>query len=374
MSRPYLITFTPLGSYFFGSYLSFKEGFHVVSNRFPQQTGILGCLRSTLLKQNKLLNGFNYPDFENDMDKIHALTGTSKMNGIDEDDDNFGIINRISPVFLVIKNGKEAADFLFQAPWDAQLIDGQIRYVEYKSRTGVKTFVRNQDKSTAVISDRDHKKGNSDIFGGLDFWQAYLLHSNVPNDSYLKAEDIFKKRKSKGIARKERQTVNEAFYVKTDYRFTGDYAFGVIVHFAEYCVLEKQDISFGGESSLFRLEVHEADEIPGIKNHPLVSRFLRADDSGDFFGEKKSYDEKKKVVLISNFVAAGFIDGIEHAMIPDLYPLSTRIFPGGASGSFRALPAGSILFPGNSISLNGSLYKIPNKIGLNWAIQAARGF
>jgi CRISPR-associated protein Cmr3 len=131
MSRPYLITFKPLGFYFFGSYLSFKEGFFVVSNRFPQQTAILGCLRSTLLKKNDLLDEYNYPDFKNNTERIHALTGTSKMNGLDEADDNFGVINKISPVFLVKNNDKDvASDFLFQAPWDVQLIDGQIRYVE----------------------------------------------------------------------------------------------------------------------------------------------------------------------------------------------------------------------------------------------------
>jgi hypothetical protein len=230
------------------------------------------------------------------------------------------------------------------------------------------------NKTAAVISNRDHKKGNSDFCGNSDFWKAYLQHSEILKNSYLKTNDIFKARQYKGIARQERQTIDKAFYVKKDFHMEKDYAFGVIVHLTQDCFLEKQDIIFGGESSLFCLEVHKAEEIPVIKNHPIVSRFLLGDDFGDFTGEMKSYEGKKKVVLISNFVANGFIDGLEHAMIPDLFPLSTRIFSGGASDSFRALPAGSVLFPENSISLDGTLFKIPIKIGLNWVIQAERGF
>ncbi|MEW6654461.1 MAG: CRISPR-associated protein Cmr3, partial [Bacteroidota bacterium] len=56
MNKFYLITFTPLGRFYFGSANSWGESFYATSLKFPTQTTILGCLRRTMLKQKGLLD------------------------------------------------------------------------------------------------------------------------------------------------------------------------------------------------------------------------------------------------------------------------------------------------------------------------------
>ena len=82
MSTPYLIRFTPVNRFFFGSSHSFAEGFYVESMKYPQPTTILGCLRNTILIQEGIVKddgtGRHIPDIDNSDAK--ELTGTSAIN------------------------------------------------------------------------------------------------------------------------------------------------------------------------------------------------------------------------------------------------------------------------------------------------------
>ncbi|MCI4463566.1 MAG: hypothetical protein JHC30_05285, partial [Caldisericum sp.] len=112
MSKQYLVKFTPIGRFFFGGSYSLGESFYAESLKFPQPTTVLGCLRNTILVQNGIVSKKNplFPDLDDKNAK--ELTGTSTIEKLNDQDTNFGIIERISPVFIVKNN----SDFLFAIP------------------------------------------------------------------------------------------------------------------------------------------------------------------------------------------------------------------------------------------------------------------
>ncbi|WP_431430010.1 type III-B CRISPR module-associated Cmr3 family protein [Bacteroides hominis] len=64
MNRHYLITLTPMDWFFFGGERTLDDGksadYISYSNKFPQQSALLGMIRYQLLKQHNLLSQFPY--------------------------------------------------------------------------------------------------------------------------------------------------------------------------------------------------------------------------------------------------------------------------------------------------------------------------
>ncbi|MFK1829260.1 type III-B CRISPR module-associated Cmr3 family protein [Bacteroides fragilis] len=62
MNRHYLITLTPMDWFFFGGERTLDDGksadYISHSNKFPQQSALLGMIRYQLLKQHNLLSQF----------------------------------------------------------------------------------------------------------------------------------------------------------------------------------------------------------------------------------------------------------------------------------------------------------------------------
>jgi hypothetical protein len=116
-----LIRLTPLNDFFFGGENTFGQdntNYYVKSNYFPQQTSLLGMLRYELLKSD--------PDaFDLARDKVTNKTNAEKLIGTNgfspQRDVNYGIIEGISPIFLLDKNG------------NAWFIDGNLQLGEASS-------------------------------------------------------------------------------------------------------------------------------------------------------------------------------------------------------------------------------------------------
>jgi hypothetical protein len=143
MSIPHLITFKPAGKFYFGTSQSFGESFFATSLMFPPQTTILGTLRASILeKKDKLNLETRLPSDLND-GELKELTGTSPMKGIDDLDDNFGKILKISPVFIVRQKRESECpeDFLLPVPADVFLNeDGKLNLVEFKPEENSKVL------------------------------------------------------------------------------------------------------------------------------------------------------------------------------------------------------------------------------------------
>ena len=100
-----LFELTPLGEFFFGGEATFgpeNRHYYVRSNLLPQQTSLLGLLRHELLKSNPQA-------FDLVTDRIRDKTAAAELvgsQGFDGSTDKaFGIIEGLSPVFLLDEKG-----------------------------------------------------------------------------------------------------------------------------------------------------------------------------------------------------------------------------------------------------------------------------
>lgn len=374
MGIPYLITFKPAGRFYFGTSQSFGEGFYAVSSMFPSQTTILGAIRATILEQSKN----NLFDLEKRLPlkgketEISALTGTSKMTGIDDADNNFGKIKKLSPVFLVKqKTGSSCADdFLFPAPSDVFYDNDELKRIEFKPDKNIKVLSR-EAKHHSYHYEKRIKEHNAEYLGGIQFWDEYKNKKKLTlHKSYL-SESIFIHDSQPGIARENRNKKEEYFYTKKDFRLAKEYSFGVIVHFSEENVIADTDVFMGGEHSLFKLK---AAKLPLtlshiFKDHPIINRFMDEKDFGDYNGEKDVSFNNEKLVLISQFVGKeSSLPDLEFAMINEMQVPRSLSSRKSKSDSFRVIPAGSILFTGDKLKKSNT-YSIPSKIGYNFAIK-----
>lgn len=105
----YRVEFKPLAPYTFGTEqgLKFdganetgKESYIATSNLEPDQTTLLGTLRYLVLRKKGFLNtDFNYKDKEK-QDSVKAFIGGKSFQFQFEAKQEFGVINKISPIFL----------------------------------------------------------------------------------------------------------------------------------------------------------------------------------------------------------------------------------------------------------------------------------
>lgn len=120
------ITLRPLDKFFFGGEGSFKENassddsrrstYLLHSRYYPQQTGVLGLLRNQLLLQNGLLANNAARMDASSRRQAKVLIG--KQNFVKEKVEDFGVIQRLSPLFLWGEDGAICPP----APLDDRLI------------------------------------------------------------------------------------------------------------------------------------------------------------------------------------------------------------------------------------------------------------
>lgn len=396
MGIPYLITFKPYGRFYFGTPQSFGESFYALSSMFPTQTTILGTLRATILKQNGLLDlHTRKPKTDSNGDllnEVKELTGTSKMSDLFDNDDNFGKILKISPVFIVRQEeGSECVeDFLLPVPADVVFdydknekeangspkISG-LKLLEFKEQNIEfgKVFSRNEVSTKLYSLDKKSKEHTADYMGGILLWKSYaefkMKHELVYHPHYLTSK-IFLPDSQPGIARENRKTKEEHFYTKRDFRLNESFSFGVIVHFSEQNVIKDYDVIMGGEKSLFRLTVKLVNEntFP-YREHPIIKRFINENDFGDLYSSNIKNTNVSKLVALSPIIGNNAtINGIDFAIINEMYIHRNIEFDDGLrkkSISYSAIPYGSVLFVNNNFGINPStIPPIPRKIGFNF--------
>jgi CRISPR-associated protein Cmr3 len=123
--KNFLIKLTPLGPFFFGgkkrSEAETETDYYLKSRFFPQQTTVLGMLRQELLMQNKV-----FPLNEKNREKAGRLIGQNSFNPEEkENEQDFGVIREISPLFLVKEEKKHRnikTTYYHTAPGDHGLV------------------------------------------------------------------------------------------------------------------------------------------------------------------------------------------------------------------------------------------------------------
>jgi CRISPR-associated protein Cmr3 len=138
----YLIKLKPLGKYFFGGDMSFEVGdkskdynskyssYIIESNKFPQQTSLLGMLRYLLLTKSPKVFSLVKNQITNKSGAANVIGHTSFSvipdHKLDEKQDSrFGKIVSIGPCFLLHEYRKDdrlVEEYFLSAPKDSQFI------------------------------------------------------------------------------------------------------------------------------------------------------------------------------------------------------------------------------------------------------------
>ena len=218
----YLVTLKPLKPFFFGGDVTFgkfsnddERNYLVKSRLFPQQTALLGMIRKEILIQAGLLttkvNG-EWVDKE-DKEKSKKLIGDTKFKFNQSND--FGVLKRISPVFLQRKNQK----FIKKVAID-----------KYEYQNG-------------LLKNYNPKNDIYDNFISID------------NSKCLKRENIFKEVIQVG---NKKNGGDNSLFKKTSYLLKDNFEFAFYIE-SDF-ELKNSFVTLGADKSTFKMEVKQTDE------------------------------------------------------------------------------------------------------------------
>ncbi len=257
MSNPlqYLVTLTPPGKFVFGDAMQGeygnKKNYFMRSLPFQQQTGVLGFVRHKLLLQNELLTeGETGINSSNKM-KADELIGKNGFNGTDT---SFGIINKISPMFIY-----DGTQHYFLR--DKEICNG--RDVVYNPATDVlEHYEVKKEFETWFVSERGCKRT---------------------------FEDIFIKQTQTGIRMNNKQVDDNAYYMQMSYKMKPGFSFGFYVSFdmdvykklkyTEEMPISDSLVYTGKENSVFKMNVKSKEHSEGFltetyKSEPGSNKYL----------------------------------------------------------------------------------------------------
>jgi CRISPR-associated protein Cmr3 len=227
----------PLNTYFFGGEKTFttasgETNYFARSNQWPQQTTVLGLLRYLIGKTC----GFD-------------PTQIGKHSFIANADDNeFGIITNLSPVFLIDADG----NYLLEAGTDHQ---------KNKKTEKVERFnLKPSDNGPVNFGVYDTAyRGVSDApnltFDYKEYLVSALRNNGNPDSDLVNPEKVFHEHHQVGNKKNySGGTDEEAFFKQIFYRLEKNYAFAVIVETSANLPFSVEIETMGADQSLFRVE------------------------------------------------------------------------------------------------------------------------
>lgn len=273
----YLIKLTPLDKFFFGQKKTFGDdnaNYFVYSSHFPQQTTLLGLLRYQLLqiagedvfKDNKI----------QDTNKAAKLIGKQSFSPFVKDKLQFGIIESLSPVFIIDKKNDEDKEEHF-------LPVG--RRFQKKKEKAPYSLLHLSCKAGCppIFESRESQKEKEEAYDPKKGLASCWLSSN--GSTLLNEEDFFIKDERIGIRKDyEGATNDDAFFCQRYYRFKNfkkvveneegneckqppvrehDFCFATVLEIEgeiEHKKLNGKIVYLGGERQPFLMEVNEVSE------------------------------------------------------------------------------------------------------------------
>lgn len=220
----YLITLKPLEPFLFGGDNTFgkigdkENGTYLVKSRhFPQQSAILGMLKKEIMTQSGILSRKLRGEWvdKHHWQKANELVGCEKFDITEQTKQNFGIIKKLSPVFLYNNTEK----FIKKVDIDSY---------EYNNKL-LKGYNPKKDIYDNFISlEKNTKLSSKDIFKPIE---------QTGNKTGGKENSLFKK-----TSYLLRDDFSFAFYLEVDFE------------------LSNSIISLGADGSRFKLEVQKSDD------------------------------------------------------------------------------------------------------------------
>jgi len=220
----YLITLTPLEPYLFGGDVTFgklgdeENGTYLVkSEKFPQQSAVLGMLRKEIMIQDGKLTRKVRGEWVDkyDVEAAKKLVGDEKFNLLSKEQ-NFGVIHSISPIFLH-QNGNS---FIKKV---------DINSYEYKS---------------GLLTGYSPKK---------DIYDNYIQIDNESNK--LSSEKIFQEVEQIGI---KVGGGDNAFFKKTSLLLKDNFSFAFYADLD--FELQESIVKLGADDSKFKLSIKSTDD------------------------------------------------------------------------------------------------------------------
>ena len=272
----YLIKLTPLDKFFFGQKKTFGDdnaNYFVYSSHFPQQTTLLGLLRYQLLqiageevfKDNKI----------QDEHKAGELIGKQSFSPFVKDKLQFGIIQSLSPVFIIDKKEKDEKEYFLPVGRRFQKEEEDLYELLHLSC---------KEGCPPIFDEYKPKKGLASCW----------LSSN--GTTLLNEEDFFTKDERIGIRKDyEGATNDDAFFCQRYYRFKNfkkvvedeeakvckqppvrvhDFCFATVLETEKAIEHEKLNgriVYLGGERQPFLMEVSEETFKLNIESSTLTS-------------------------------------------------------------------------------------------------------
>jgi CRISPR-associated protein Cmr3 len=250
--------------------------YFVHSNKYPQQTTILGALRYKLLEANDLLSKGNLPIDS----KAYQWIG-EKSFGIDLTQNTYGYIEKILPVFL-----RDGVDNWHPVPKDYT--------TKFKTITAKSKINHQENDWIGFFENYDPKKGIPD----------FLIKAQ--NDKIqTKGEDIFVEDVRIGI-QKDDTVETKGLFKQTYYRFkSSKMAFATVAFMDEIagdCLIEfvKKNpfVRMGAEQRSFEMTISECENYQDYYelNYTNTSEFAKIVLLSDAYAEPSIYEHCAGVI------------------------------------------------------------------------------
>jgi CRISPR/Cas system CMR-associated protein Cmr3 (group 5 of RAMP superfamily) len=398
MTTPYLVTFTPVGRFFFGGPVTFNDGFLVRSDRFPQPTTVLGALRAALLVGDGLLVQHKRGRFVPKEQKEAAarLTGTARVNAFEESP-QFGVIDRLTAPFLyrTAESGRSREAFFILPADVAHSPEKGLRVVDYTPLPATASNCGRRREAVYQSGFDPKTDSRSGRLGGRDAWQTYLAGQALQGETIdvdgVGDDNPFLVRRQVGIGLERRRVAEGQFYVKREYAFRRGFAFGTVVWLKDPSAASTfaKTITLGGDQSVFSLDIAPIKpEDPFFADHPILRWLLTGEPEAEIRNA-----EPVKAVAVSPLVLKaedGLFNEAVHSvvsridnvrMLQSISVPKTGVSGGGAqfrdgkkvlkSDAYRVVPAGSVFFLGKgpekdtAEAVNTVQSELPKAIGYN---------
>lgn len=281
----YLIKLKPLGKYFFGGDMTFEvsdkshkeynskySSYIIESNKFPQQTSLLGMMRYLLLTKSPTVFSLNENRITDKEDAAKIIGQESFSVTKEHELASFGKIASIGPCFLLhedCKNHKLADESFLSAPKDYQLMISFNDSIEAY-------YNENQLRVPAIKYkyEKDLPNGTKEIkmeeySSKAEFDTIYING----NGSTIKEDDIFIKDIRIGINKSyEGKTSHDdkGYYKQISYRLKDGFSFAFVAEVDfDLSNIQNEIISLGADGSKFSLSVSLlSDEFPIPPRYP----------------------------------------------------------------------------------------------------------
>lgn len=260
----YLLTFKPLKNFFFGNDRTFKDDYVAISEYFPQNTQLLGAIRLLIAEQNNLMHVHKNGKYSNEPEKLKPLIG--KANSRDfEINDNLGMIQNLSQMFIVDKNLNDA---YFTTPLDIEIRDDEIIYYKLANIED-DYFLKNYD-----VKNKSCQKLGNNIF-----WNKYINKESLSKNDLQDFDKVFISHNQFGIGLENKKTIDGAFYSKTDYQLDENFLFACLIEL-DSKIISDGIIQIGAESSIFELKITPFENT-NLQKHIIVSQLFILPQKGD---------------------------------------------------------------------------------------------